>query len=102
MAGRRLRALLLVVTLTLAVGLTAVPATGWEAPTPTVQLAVEEEPAEGGEPPGPEPDLENTFAPTEFETPWTWWMGVILTAVAVLSIGGVGLGYWLLVRRDES
>lgn len=102
MAGRRLRALLLVVTLTLAVGLTAVPATAWEAPPPAVQLAVEEEPAEDGELPGPEPDLENTFAPDEFETPWTWWMGVILTAVAVLSIGGVGLGYWLLVRRDES
>lgn len=99
MAGRRLRALLLVVTLTLAVGMTAVPATAWEAP---VQLAVEEEPAEGGELPGPEPDLENTFAPEEFEAPWTWWLGVILTAVAVLSIGGVGLGYWLLVRRDES
>lgn len=99
MAGRRLRALLLAVTLTFAWGPTAVPATAWEAP---VQLAVEEEPAEGGELPGPEPDLENTFAPEEFEAPWTWWLGVILTAVAVLTIGGVGLGYWLLVRRDES
>lgn len=100
MAGRRLRALLLVVTLTLAVGLTTVPATASATP-PAVRLAVEEGPGEGGDLPGPDPDLENTFAPEEFEAPWTWWLGVILTAVAVLSIGGVGLGYWLLVRRDD-
>lgn len=101
-AGRRLRALVLVLTLTWAVGLSAVPAAASEAPAPpAMQLAVEGEGGEGGELPGPEPDLDNTFAPEEFETPWTWWMGVMLTAVAVLSIGGVGLGYWLLVRRRE-
>lgn len=102
MAGRRLRALLLAVTFTLTVGLAPMPAMASEGPPAAVQLAVEEEPGEGGELPGPEPDLENTFAPDEFEAPWTWWLGVVLTAVAVLSIGGVGLGYWLLVRRDES
>lgn len=104
-AGQRLRAVL--VALVLAVGLTAGPATAREADRADhvqVRLAVEEAPGESStELPGPEPNFENTFAPEEFEAPWTWWLGVVLTAVAVLAIGGVGLGYWLLVRRrDES
>ncbi|HEX2027561.1 MAG TPA: hypothetical protein VHF25_06130 [Nitriliruptorales bacterium] len=52
-----------------------------------------------GELPGPDPSPGTTFAPENYETPWTWWMGVILTVVTVLGIGGVGLGYWLLVHR---
>lgn len=55
-----------------------------------------------GEPlPGPEPSLEHTFAPEEYEAPWTWWMSVILLAVTVLAIGGAALGFWLLVPRDR-
>lgn len=60
------------------------------------------EAAEGeaeGELPGPEPSPGTTFAPDDYEAPWTWWMGVILTVVTVLGIGGAGLGYWLLVHR---
>lgn len=104
MAGRRLRASLLALALT--VGLLAAPTVA--AAAPTYHLATEEG-GEGGEGagettelPGPEPNFENTFAPDEFETPWHWWLGVVLTAVTVLAIGGIGLGYWLLVRRDES
>lgn len=100
-AGRRLRVLILALMLTLTVGAVAVPATASAAPSSAIQLAVEGGEGEGTELPGPEPDLDSTFAPEEFETPWTWWMGVILTAVTVLAIGGVGLGYWLLVRRRE-
>lgn len=102
LAGRRLRALVLVLTLTAIVGLSAAPAAAWEAPrSPAIQLAVEGGDGEGGELPGPEPELDNTFAPEEFETPWHWWLGVILTVVTVLSIAGMGLGYWVLVRRRE-
>lgn len=64
-----------------------------------------EAPAEGEEPlPGLEPNFgsENTFQPADYEAPWTWWLGVILTAVAVLTIGGVALGWWLLVPKDRS
>lgn len=123
MAGRRLRASLLALTLTVSVGSMAAPSLAAAAPPPAFQLATEEgggaggqggEATEGGgeggvepegevtELPGPEPNFENTFAPEEFETPWHWWLGVILTAVTVLAIGGIGLGYWLLVRREES
>lgn len=107
LAGRRLRALVLALAMTGVMGLSAVPAAAEQVPQPAIRLAVEGgEGGEGGEGdttqlPGPEPDLDNTFAPDEFDTPWTWWLGVVLTAVAVLSIGGVGLGYWLLVRHRE-
>lgn len=103
MAGSRRRALLLALTLTLALGLAGPGGTAWATPPPVLELAVEEGPGGGTELPGPEPDFQNTFAPEEFETPPTWWIGVILAAVTVLSIAGLGLGYLLLVRRrDES
>jgi hypothetical protein len=54
---------------------------------------------ETGELPGPEPDPQTSFAPKDYEPPWTWWLGVILTVVAVLAVGGTALGYYLLVRR---
>lgn len=81
------------------VAVSATEAGGGESPAA-------EAPAEGGEEPlpGPEPDFgsENTFQPADYEAPWTWWMGVVLTAVAVLTVGGIALGWWLLVPRDRS
>lgn len=65
-------------------------------------LAVEAEPE--GPLPGPEPDTDpesNEFAPSEYEPPWTQWLGVILTLTAILFVLGVGIGYWLLVKRPE-
>lgn len=89
---------LLLVLGTSPLGVGATEAGGGESPAAEV-------PAEGGEEPlpGPEPQFgsENTFQPRDYEAPWTWWMGVVLTAVAVLTIGGVALGWWLLVPKDR-
>jgi hypothetical protein len=54
--------------------------------------------------PGPEPDMDpetNPYAPGEYEAPWLQWIGAILTLAAVLFILGIGVGYWLLVKRPE-
>ncbi len=65
-------------------------------------LAVEAPGAEpGGQLPGPEPNLQNSFAPEEYEIPWTWWLGVILTVVAVLIVVGFGLAYYVLIHRPR-
>ncbi len=63
-------------------------------------LAVEGPSEEAGLP-GPEPNLQNSFAPEEYEAPWTWWLGVILTIVTVLIIVGFGAAYYLLVHRPR-
>ncbi len=65
---------------------------------PAAALAVE---VQEGELPGPEPNPSTSFAPSEYEAPWTWWMGVLLTGVAVFAALGAGLGYFLLVKRGE-
>ncbi len=66
------------------------------------KLAVE---APGGEQgnglPGPEPNLKTSFAPEEYEAPWTWWLSVILTAVTVVIIVAFGLAYYLLIHRPR-
>lgn len=65
-------------------------------------LAVEAEAGtQGGQLPGPEPNLQNSFAPEEYEAPWTWWLGVILTAVTVLLIAAFGLAYYVLIHRPR-
>ncbi|MDQ4131365.1 MAG: hypothetical protein M3133_10345, partial [Actinomycetota bacterium] len=65
-------------------------------------LAVEDESGtQGGQLPGPEPNLQNSFAPEEYEAPWTWWLGVILTAVTVLLIATFGLAYYVLIHRPR-
>lgn len=63
-----------------------------------LRLAVEESPTES-ELPGPEPSPSTPFAPKAYERPWTWWLGVVLTVAAAVGVSGVGLGYWLLVKR---
>lgn len=83
----RARLVALAVVAVLVVPLTVYAAAATEAP--------------GDQLPGPEPTLESTFAPTEYEAPWTWWMGVGLAAVGVLAAGGTGLGYYLLVYRPR-
>lgn len=71
----------------------AEPTNGQEV---AVVLAVE---GEGEQLPGPEPNLRNSFAPPEYEAPWTWWLSVVLAVVTVLAIAGFGLGYYLLFHR---
>ncbi|MFN2555833.1 MAG: hypothetical protein ABR592_03005 [Nitriliruptorales bacterium] len=66
-----------------------------------VVLAVEGPSEEEGGLPGPEPNLKNSFAPEEYEAPWTWWLGVILTAVSVVIIVGFGLAYYILIHRPR-
>lgn len=56
---------------------------------------------EGGRLPGPEPNLQNSFAPEEYEAPWTWWLGVVLTVVAVMITLGFGLAYYVLIHRPR-
>ena len=41
------------------------------------------------------------FGPVEYERPWTWWLGVILTGVAGLMVMGMAAAYLLLVKRSE-
>lgn len=67
-----------------------------------VVLAVEA-PGEGqgGQLPGPEPNLRNSFAPEEYEAPWTWWLSVVLTVVALLIVVGFGLAYYVLFHRPS-
>ncbi len=71
------------------------------------QLAVAQptgQPAAAGDEqplPGPEPDPRTTFAPEQYEPPWTWWLGVILTGVTVVGVAAAGLGYWLLIARPR-
>lgn len=60
-----------------------------------------EAPGEQEELPGPEPNPETTFAPSDYERNWTWWIGVILTAVTAIAIAGVGVTYYVLVDRDR-
>lgn len=50
---------------------------------------------------GPEPNLQSSFAPEEYQTPWTWWLGVLLTVVAVMMTVGFGLAYYLLIHRPR-
>lgn len=65
-------------------------------------LAVEAPGGEGGgQLPGPEPNLQNSFAPEEYEIPWTWWLGVILTVVAIVIVAGFGLAYYVLIHRPR-
>ncbi|MBW3577722.1 MAG: hypothetical protein KY462_08300 [Actinobacteria bacterium] len=56
---------------------------------------------EEGELPGPDPDPDNTFAPTEFTPSWTWWLGVILTVVTVLMLVAFGFIYATMVRNRQ-
>lgn len=51
--------------------------------------------------PGPEPDPQTTFAPSDYERNWTWWIGVILTAVTAIAIAGIGISYYVLVDRER-
>jgi hypothetical protein len=101
------RARLLAVALAalLALLATAVPAAlASSAPAGADVLAVEDPEGEEEErpPPGPDPDYEdNPFMPPEYEVPWTYGLGIALTAVGVLAIIGTALGYWALVGRDR-
>lgn len=72
-------------------------------PTDAVVLAVEGEADEDAPLPGPEPQLgeDSPFGPSEYEVPWTYGMGILLSAVAVVAIIGTAAGYWFLVRRPE-
>lgn len=79
--------------------LSAAPAAA-APPEATIVIAVEE-PAGEGELPGPEPSPNSPFAPAEYQTPWTWWMGVLLAVAGVLTAIYVGLGYYFLVKRPR-
>lgn len=97
-----LLALALVAPAVLAVPATAAASEAAGAPV----LAVEDDPEMEEEevaPPGPEPQLgeDSPFGPAEYEIPWTYAMGVLLTAVAVLATIGFVAAYWFLVRRPE-
>lgn len=74
-----------------------------DEPTGAVVLAAEEGADEDAPLPGPEPQLgeDSPFGPPEYEVPWTYGMGILLSAVAVLAIVGTAAGYWFLVRRPE-
>jgi hypothetical protein len=106
-----MRRLLPVVIATLLAVLLLVPAaaTAASASAPSdgdavVVLAAEGggEGAEGGaEPAGPEPDLQNTNAPADYEPPFLINAAVGLTALLLLVVLGVGSLYWLLVQRPR-
>ncbi|MGH3442080.1 MAG: hypothetical protein ACRDUY_08545 [Nitriliruptorales bacterium] len=90
------------VAATLAAGaillLPVAPATA--APRDAALIAAAESP-EGGQLPGPEPNEESPFAPQEYQTPWTWWMGVLLAVAGAVAALYVGLGYYFLVKRPR-
>ena len=95
---------LLLAVLLLAPVVLASPAVADDADaTGTAVLAVEDEMEDDAPLPGPEPRLgeDSPFGPPEYEVPWTYGMGILLSAVAVLAIIGTVAGYWYLVRRPE-
>lgn len=105
MVRTRLVAVVLTALLALAALAAVAPAAHASPDGPDgVLLAVEDPEDEGEErpPPGPDPVYEdNPFLPPEYDVPWTYGLGIVLTAVGVLATIATALGYWLLVRDDE-
>lgn len=103
MVRARLAAVVLAALLAMALGAAVAPTAFAASDGDPVVLAVEEDPeGEGRPPPGPEPVYEdNPFLPPEYDVPWTYGLGLVLTAVGVLAIIATALGYWLLVKDDE-
>jgi hypothetical protein len=93
LAGILLPALLAVVALLPASAAVAAPA----ADDATVVLAVEEV----GENPGPDPNLDNDFAPAPYESNFLWGAAVGLLVLVFLGAGALGGLYWLLVVRPK-
>ncbi|MFP5308251.1 MAG: hypothetical protein ACLGIR_01585 [Actinomycetes bacterium] len=97
---RRLAGILLPALLVVAVLLPATAAVA--APEPEVEsaaivLAVEEI----GENPGPDPNLDNDFAPADYEANFLWGAAVGLLVLIFLGAGALGGLYWLLVVRPK-
>ena len=60
------------------------------------------EPTEGGEADNEAEAEVDPFGPQPYETPWTWWMGVLLALAAGGIISLLGAGYYLLVLRPAA
>lgn len=95
---RSRRVVCLAATLAAVLVVPAAPATA--APSGAAVVAAAESP-EGGQLPGPEPQEDSPFAPQPYQTPWTWWMGVLLALAGVIAALYVGLGYYFLVKRPR-
>ena len=95
------RARLFALLLGVAMALVLAPAAAGAASSGLALLAqTETEPAEET-PVGPEPELDNTFQPDDYERDWTWGLAAVLTGVGVLAVVGTAAGYYLLVLRPQ-